>query len=161
MTNATTLATSAGINDDFSCPSQGSGAASCRWGDYGGASPDPTCHGTVYGTNELNGATNAGFASWGSQNFLIKVRLCPTASFTVTPTSPTHGTAATFNGSGSSSPNGTITKYTWSFGDGTSTSTTTATVNHTYPAAGTFKPSLTVTDSVGLTGSQVNTITVN
>jgi PKD repeat protein len=160
MTNETTLATSTGINADFSCPSQGSGSTSCRWGDYGGASPDPTCRGTVYGTNELNGPNNAGSATWATQNFLLKVVPCPTASFTVSPTSPAHGSPATFDGSGSSSPNGPITKWAWSFGDGTTATTTTPTVNHTYAAAGTVTATLTVTDSTGLTGKLVKTITV-
>jgi PKD repeat protein len=162
MANETVLGTSTGIDNDFSCPSQGSGAASCRWGDYAGASPDPTCRGQVYGTNELNGTPDGfGDAEWASQNFLLKVRVCPTASFTVTPTSPVHGHAATFNGSASSSPNGAITKWSWNFGDGTTAITTTATVNHTYATAGTKRATLTVTDSVGLTGTISKTITVS
>jgi chitinase len=116
----------------------------------------------VWGTNELNGTPDGfGDAKWASQNFLLKVRACPTASFTVTPASPVHGHAATFNGSASSSPNGSITKWTWSFGDGVTTTTTTASVSHTYATAGTKKPALTVTDSAGLTGTVSKTITVS
>ena len=161
MANETTLATSTGINDDFSCPSQDSGSSSCRWGDYAGASPDPVCRGQVYGTNELNGATSPGNASWATQNFLLKVRTCPTASFTVTPSSPVHATAATFDGSPSSSPNGSIVRSAWNFGDATTATTTSTTVNHTYATAGTKRVTLTVTDSAGLTGSLTKSITVS
>ena len=139
----------------------GSGSSSCRWGDYAGASPDPTCRGQVYGANGLNGATSVGQASWATQNFQLKVRTCPTASFTVTPTSPVHGSPATTNGSASNSPNGSIVKWAWKFGDGTTATTTTPTVNHTYTTAGTKKVALTVTDSVGLTGTTSKTITVS
>jgi PKD repeat protein len=160
MANETTLGTSPGINEDFSCPSQASGSSSCRWGDYAGASPDPQCRGQVYGTNELNGATSPGNASWATQNFLLKVRTCPTASFTVTPTSPVHATPAMFDGSASSSPNGSIVKWAWNFGDGTTATTTSASVEHTYATAGTKKATLTVTDSVGLMGALTKSITV-
>jgi hypothetical protein len=160
MANETTLASSTGINADFSCPSQSKGSPSCRWGDYAGATPDPICRGQVYGTNELNGATTPGRATWATQNFLLKVRICPTASFTVTPASPTHGVSATFDGSASGTPNGSITKWSWNFGDGTSAATTIPTVNHTYATTGTKTAKLTVTDSAGLSGTTSKKITI-
>ena len=78
----------------------------------------------------------------------------PTASFTG-PTSALAGTAVTFDGSGSSDPDGSITGYSWSFGDGT-TSTAGPTTSHTYAAPGTYTVTLSVTDSSGLQSTAVS-----
>lgn len=78
----------------------------------------------------------------------------PTASFTFSCTDLT----CSFNGSGSSDPDGSIASYAWNFGDGTTGSG--ATVNKTYAAAGTRTVTLTVTDNEGATGSQARNVTV-
>jgi len=57
-----------------------------------------------------------------------------------------------------STDDGTITAWNWSFGDG-GTSTGQNPV-HTYTAGGTYTVTLTVTDIGGLTGSASNTVTV-
>ena len=54
-------------------------------------------------------------------------------------------TAVTFNGSGSSDADGTITAYNWTFGDGQSA--TGAAPSHVYAAPGTYMVNLTVTDN--------------
>ena len=73
----------------------------------------------------------------------------PVANVTATPTSGTAPLAVTFNGSGSSDPDGSIASYAWTFGDGgTATGVTTT---HTYQAAGTYTAVLTVTDNQGAT----------
>lgn len=71
------------------------------------------------------------------------------------------GVAMTFNGSGSSDPDGTITSYTWSFGDGTSGSG--AVANHVYATAGTYTVTLTVRDDDGAiaTDSAAATVTAS
>ena len=71
MSSDTVLANSSGVDEDFSCPSS-SGSASCRWGDYGGASFDPTSSKAVFGTNQYNG-TPDGFtdAQWKTNNFRL------------------------------------------------------------------------------------------
>ena len=46
------------------------------------------------------------------------------------------GTAITFNGTGSSDPDGSIASYGWTFGDGTSASG--PVVTHSYSAPGTY-----------------------
>ena len=88
----------------------------------------------------------------------------PTASFTATPNPVNTGTAVSFNGSGSTDPDGTIAKYEWDLdGNGTyETSTgTTATTSRTYTTAGTVAVKLRVTDSDGLTATTGVTVTVN
>jgi len=78
----------------------------------------------------------------------------PTASFTFS----CQDLACTFNGSGSSDPDGSITGYAWTFGDGSSGSG--VTTSRTYTQAGTFTVTLTVTDNAGATGSTSQPVTV-
>ncbi|KID55332.1 PKD repeat-containing protein [Pseudoalteromonas luteoviolacea] len=68
----------------------------------------------------------------------------PVAQFTADCTA----LSCTFDGSASSSPNGTISQYEWSYGDASSNGFG-ATVTHDYTAYGEYTVSLTVTDSAG------------
>jgi hypothetical protein len=81
----------------------------------------------------------------------------PTASFTVSPSSPTHGSSATFTASASDSDDSSFT-YAWNFGDGATGSG--KTVAHTYAAAATRTASLVVTDAHGDAVRVSKTITV-
>jgi hypothetical protein len=65
------LRSSTVAENDFSCSSMG--GPPCRWGDYSGASPDPTSCSVVWGTNMLSGDTNAGGGAptWVTQNFAL------------------------------------------------------------------------------------------
>jgi hypothetical protein len=59
--------------------------------------------------------------------------------------------------------NSTIVKWSWAYGDGSTFTTSdpaTRSPSHTYKAGGTYKPTLTVTDKNGATGSILHTITV-
>jgi len=60
-----------------------------------------------------------------------------------------------FDGSGSTATNATLTAYNWSFGDGGSA--TGSKVSHAYTTAGTYTATLTVTDSKGLTSGEIGT----
>jgi PKD repeat protein len=68
------------------------------------------------------------------------------------------GAAVSFNGSGSSDPDGSITSYAWNFGDSTTGSG--VTTSHAYSAAGTYTATLTVTDNNGATATDTAVITV-
>ncbi|MBK6422697.1 MAG: PKD domain-containing protein [Gemmatimonadetes bacterium] len=79
----------------------------------------------------------------------------PVASFTWSCT----GLACSFNGTGSTDPDGTITGYTWKMSSGTTVSTA-ASFSRTFPSARTFALTLTVTDNNGATSSVTKTVTV-
>jgi PKD repeat protein len=80
----------------------------------------------------------------------------PTADFTFSPSAPTAGSSVLFDASTSRAVAGrTITSYSWSFGGSGST------ISHTFPSAGTFSVTLTVTDSAGKTGTTTKTVTVS
>jgi PKD repeat protein len=74
----------------------------------------------------------------------------PTAAFTSSCTDLT----CSFNGTGSSDSDGTISSYSWSFGG------TGATASNTFASAGTFNVTLTVTDNDGATDTVTNSVTV-
>ena len=162
MSGEVTLGTSAGVDGDFSCPSQ-AGTASCRWGDYAGASTDPLgCGSSVWGTNELNGAPDGlADAQWESQNFRLLADECPTGVFVVSTASPTHGAPVQFDASRSADVDGSIVSYSWRFGDGTTQTSTTPTVAHTYAAAGTYKVTLVVRDAAGLIAMAIHSVVVS
>jgi PKD repeat protein len=84
----------------------------------------------------------------------------PTASFTFAPTVPAH--TMLFDGSSSTAVgSATIVSYEWSFGDGGSDGPNPGpTTSHTYAGAGTFPVRLTVTDSLGRTGTFTTSVSV-
>jgi hypothetical protein len=83
--------------------------------------------------------------------------LPPTAVAKAAPTAGIAPLAVSFDGTGSSDPDGSIASYAWSFGDGMSGAG--ATVTHTYAAVGTYTAKLTVTDNRGATSTSSVTIT--
>ena len=67
--------------------------------------------------------------------------------------------AATFDGSASTDPDGTVAGYAWTFGDGATGAG--AGPVHTYAIAGTYSVTLTVTDDKGATGTASHGVTVS
>ena len=87
----------------------------------------------------------------------------PDATFTVSPSSISAGTAVTFNGSASSSPSGTITDYKWDLdgsGNYATDTGTTATLTHTFTTPGSYTIGLKVTDNHGATDVMTKTIAI-
>ncbi len=83
----------------------------------------------------------------------------PTAGFTFTPASPTHGQTILFDGT-TSTDDGTITSYSWDFGDGSTG--TGSTITHSFATIGSYPVALTVTDNAGLTATvSHNVIVIN
>jgi PKD repeat protein len=79
----------------------------------------------------------------------------PVASFS----SSSDGLKVSVDGSDSSAADGaSVSSYAWSWGDGASDSG--ATANHTYAQAGTYNVKLTVTDSLGASGTSTRQVTV-
>jgi fluoride ion exporter CrcB/FEX len=70
MSGETVLRTSTVAENDFTCIAP---PLPCRWGDYAGASPDPTSCSLVWGTNMLSGdiAAGGGAPKWVTQNFAL------------------------------------------------------------------------------------------
>ena len=80
----------------------------------------------------------------------------PTAMASASPTTGAPPLAVSFDGTGSSDPDGDVLSYSWSFGDSNVASG--STVSHTYATAGTYTATLTVDD--GNSGSDIDTVTV-
>jgi len=87
----------------------------------------------------------------------------PIASFIANPTTGTTPLTVDFDASASHDPDGTIDAYFWDFGDG-QTASNVVTTSHQYTVQTdpeTFTVILRVTDNLGLTDTDTETITVN
>nr|WP_037870294.1 PQQ-dependent sugar dehydrogenase [Streptomyces sp. SPB074] len=81
----------------------------------------------------------------------------PVAKVSADKTSGALPLAVKFSSAGSDDPEGGAITYKWDFGDGATS--TDANPSHTYTEAGSFSPTLTVTDPEGLTGTASTVIT--
>lgn len=77
----------------------------------------------------------------------------PVASFIAT--AGLAGTVTSFDGSGSTAPGSSITRYDWTFGDGASAADAGPSPSHVYAAPGTYEARLTVTSANGCGGQYV------
>lgn len=93
-------------------------------------------------------------ASTGPQTVTV-TNVPPAASFTVS----CSDLSCSFDGSGSSDSDGTISSYWWNFGDGSSLGVG-STATHTYAQNGSYGVSLTVIDNGGLNATATQTVTV-
>jgi glucose/arabinose dehydrogenase len=84
----------------------------------------------------------------------------PTAAITASPTNGPVPLAVSFDGTGSSDPEGGPLSYSWDLnGDGTFGDATGPTASFTYTTAGVYHPSLRVTDAQGATDTTSVTVT--
>jgi PKD repeat protein len=93
----------------------------------------------------------------GSATASIVVRLGPTASINLPPSTGEVGVPVHFGGTGAGGSGGL--GFSWLFGDGSSASG--ATVAHSYAAAGQYSVTLKATDSLGSSGRTSVTITIS
>ena len=84
----------------------------------------------------------------------------PTASFTYSPTNPVSGDDITFDASGSSDADGSITSYEWEFNDSGTVDATGDMVTTSFSSAGNYSARLTVTDDDGATNRESQTVVV-
>ena len=80
----------------------------------------------------------------------------PTASLAAVPSGEAM-TSVTFDASGSTHSTGTIASYAWDFGDTATATTVVPTMTHRYAHDGSYTASVTVTDAVGTSITQVFT----
>lgn len=91
----------------------------------------------------------------------MKVRVLPpppTPDFTWGPERPGAGELVTFDASSSTSPNGEIVEYRWSFGDGSTAAG--QVVQHRYWNGGSYSVTLTVVDKLGAEAKVTKMISV-
>jgi Fibronectin type III domain len=70
------LGTSTAPDQDYSCAP----SVACRWGDYAGATPDPTNAGVVWGSSQVTGpcfVICGFFAQWQTRNFAVMASTAP------------------------------------------------------------------------------------
>jgi glucose/arabinose dehydrogenase len=135
--------------------------------DQGGGVFTATDFATDFGTNTLIdmrfGPHGTGqalyYITWGPNPdeirrivFTGQANRAPTALATADPEAGNLPLAVSFDGTGSSDPDGDPLTYEWDFGDGSPT-TSGATTSHTYTTQGTFTATLTVRDGRGGVGT--------
>ncbi|WP_030708064.1 PQQ-dependent sugar dehydrogenase [Streptomyces griseus] len=106
--------------------------------------PDGALYVLDYGTGARNQALYR-------VEYLAGSNRSPVAKAAADKTSGTTPLAVSFSSAGSADPEGGNLTYAWDFGDGTTS--TDPNPSHTYTTAGTYNPTLTVTDPEGLTGT--------
>ena len=92
----------------------------------------------------------------------VQVTAPPTARLSVSPTSGQAPLQVTADASSSTDPQGQTLSYAFDFGDGTTTgSQASPTATHTYSAIGSYRVTVTVTDTSGLSDTSRQDVTVN
>ncbi|MEU2403700.1 PQQ-dependent sugar dehydrogenase [Streptomyces rubiginosohelvolus] len=99
----------------------------------------------------LDYGTGAGNQALYRVEYLAGSNRSPVAKAAADKTSGPTPLAVSFSSAGSADPEGGNLTYAWDFGDGTTS--TDPNPSHTYTTAGTYNPTLTVTDPEGLTGT--------
>jgi PKD repeat protein len=114
--------------------------------------------GTVSGSTALVSGPGKDGIDWRNRSLFLSNAPPPNQAPTAGFTSSCSAGACTFDGSGSTDPDGTIASYAWDFGDGSTG--TGVSPNHTYVDSGTRTVGLTVKDDRGASGTVERTVTV-
>jgi PKD repeat protein len=125
-----------------------------------GATPSHSYTGVGTYTVTLTVTDNGGLTNSATTTATVSTGSTPQAPM-ARPGGPYSGTVSasvSFDGSGSSDPDGNVVSYDWQFGDGGTASG--AQAQHAYAAAGTYTVTLTVTDDSGMTASATTTVTI-
>jgi len=119
---------------------------------------------TGFGTRTIALRVTDDWAVTGVKTVQVRVLAPPTAAGVVVTGSPTANANTYFLPTGSSDPDGTITRYQWDFNDdGAVDKTTYSSTAQTYwkwTAAGSYQVGLTVTDNDGVKSSTLIPVTV-
>jgi PKD repeat protein len=148
---------------------------------FSGSGNDPDGDNLTYAWDFGDGATGTGatpihaYASLGTYTAILVVSdgytssAPSSATVTITNRNPVanaggpyagvRGQAITFNGTGSSDPDGDPLTYAWNFGDGATG--TGATPTHAYASLGTFTVTLTVNDGYTNSAPATTTVTIS
>lgn len=143
------------VGESFCAVGSGVQEDVARAGDYSATSIDPLDD-SFWHTNEV--FTTTGPFQWNTFvcNFTVgDGNAPPNASFTYNCTN----LACSFDGSGSSDDDGTITDYNWDFGDGNVGSGVSE--SNSYAEEGSYDVTLVITDDGGASDSQTQTVTVD
>jgi len=84
----------------------------------------------------------------------------PTAAFTFSPATPNTGQVVAFDGSGSNDTDGSVILYEWDFNNDGVTDATGMTATRSWPSAGVYPVTLTVTDNDGAIGAETHGVPV-
>jgi YD repeat-containing protein len=148
---------------------EGGSITSYQWDLDGDGGFDDATGQTASTTYSNAGTVTVGLQVTDSENDIdeqtrsLKIHRAPTASFSATPNPALTGQTVTFNGSGSSDPDGAIASYSWDLdGNGSfeTNSGSNATVSRSYPTATTLTIKLRVTDGDGATDDEQLTLTI-
>lgn len=113
---------------------------------------------TPVGTDAANAVSRVVSIRLVPPGIILPPNGTPAANFTFAPASPRTGEKITFDAS-SSTDDGTIVSYNWSFSDGDTR--TGRVVQIAFGVPGTYAATLTVTDDRGLSASTTKTVTVS
>jgi YD repeat-containing protein len=138
----------------------GNGSFETDTGSTSTASRAYTSHGTV--TAALRVTDGVGNTDVTTRTFTVKAP--PRASLSASPNPALTGQAVTFDASGSSDPDGSITSYEWDLdGDGSFELSTNTVPNasRTYASVATIETRLRVTDNEGYSSVTTRVVTIN
>jgi len=105
-------------------------------------------------------ASNAYGSNTTTKTSYISIGRSPIPFFNYTPTQLEINTTVSFDASGSTDPDGTITDYKWNFGDNNITSIGTTSITHIFNQSQVYNVTLTITDNDAFKNSTMQQLQV-